>query len=361
MKKSIFYSATFLFILALSSCDKETDVPLTPVPDKYESGVFFVNEGNYQHGNGSISYYNTNSNSLTQEIFQLENNRSLGDVVQSMKIINYYGYICVNNSNKIEVVSFADFKEQGTIYNLPSVRYFENDYSEYGYATCWGNGGQVKIIYLPTLSVIDSVMVGNGPEGMIILDQKLFVANGGNIEADSTISVISLETHEIIQTINVGYSPKHFVQDQNSNLWVICAGTGSWTSIGEKPSKLVQIDPVSFNVLQEIDLFEQLHPGNIGIDLTGTVVVVGGGFGMDGLYKVFLNHPETPTDIAIPGNFYGFSVNPMNGDIYAADAGDFSSKGSMERYTFLGGKIGEYETGINPNGVSFNWPIMIIN
>ena len=354
MKKSIFYSAAFMLILFLFSCKKETDEPFTPTPDKYESGAFIINEGNFNHGNGSISYLNTFDNSVTQEIFQLENNRSLGDVAQSMKIINYFGYICVNNSNKIEVVNSRDFKEQGTIYGLPSVRYFESDFSDYGYATCWGNTGQVKIIYLPTFTVVDSVMVGNGPEGMIIMNQNLFVANGGNIVNDSTISVISLRTHEVIKTIQVGYSPKHFVRDQNSNLWVICAGTGSWSSVGEKPSKLIQIDPISFDILQEIELFDQIHPANIGIDGTGTVIVIGGGFGTNGLYKVFLNHPETPTDIAIPGNFYGFSISPINGEIYAADAGDYNSKGRMYRYSFLGEKLGEYEAGIIPNGVCFN-------
>ena len=79
----------------------------------------------------------------------------------------------------------------------------------------------------------------------------------------------------------------------------------------------------------------------------------------DGLYKVFLNHPGTPADIAIEGEFYGFNVSPINGDIFAADAGDYNNKGIMYHYNFLGDKVGEYEAGIIPNGVCFNWPIMI--
>lgn len=362
MKKYPFLLVVILGILIISSCEKkEKDVPITPELEKYETGIFIINEGNFGSGNGSISYLSTNENTISPEIFQLENNRSLGDVVQSMSISGEYAYICVNNSNKIEVINFKTFKEQGVISGLPSVRYFKSAEGDFAYATCWGNDGQVKVIHKPTLEVIDSVMVGNGPEGMFISNHKLFVANSGGLGVDSTISVISLETQEIVKTINVGYSPKHFVIDQNRMIWVLCSGTASWSSVGAKPSKLVQIDPINLETVLEIDLFPDLQPSSIGIDPTGTVIAIGGGFGVNGLYKVFINNPVTPTEAFLEGSFYGFNVSPNDGEIYATNAGDYTNKGTVYRYSFLGEELGEYEGGIIPNGATFRWDVEILD
>ena len=153
----------------------------------------------------------------------------------------------------------------------------------------------------------------------------------------------------------MGYSPKHFVIDHNRMIWVLCSGTGSWSSVGVKPSKLVQIDPINLEKVLEIDLFPDLQPSSIGIDLTGTVIVIGGGFGTNGLYKVFTNNPVTPTEAFLEGLFYGFNISPNSGEIYAANAGDYTNNGIIYRYSFLGEKLGEYEGGVIPNGATFSW------
>ncbi|NOR88513.1 MAG: hypothetical protein GQ527_12985 [Bacteroidales bacterium] len=354
IKKSIFLLVIILNILFLSSCkEKVHDVPITPPLGNYETGIFIINEGNFGSGNGSISYINTSGQTIIPEIFQLENNRSLGDVVQSMKINAETGYICVNNSNKIEVVNYQDFSEQAVINNLPSVRFLSDDINGFSYASCWGSGGILKYINTSNNTVVDSIAVGSGPEGMFIAENKLFVANSGGLDVDHTVSVISLATNEVIKTLEVGYSPKQFVKDQNGMIWVLCSGTGSWSSVGVKPSKLVQIDPISLETELEIELFADLQPGNIGIDHTGTVIVIGGGYGVNGLYKIFVNSPETPTEAFIEGSFYGFSVNSSNSEVFITDAGDYTNNGTIFHYSFLGEKLGEYEGGIIPNGAVF--------
>jgi len=143
------------------------------------------------------------------------------------------------------------------------------------------------------------------------------------------------------------------VKDTHGMLWVLCSGTGSWSSVGVQPSKLMQIDPVTFDILQEITLFEDLQPSNIAIDKTGTIMVIGGGLGLDGLYKVSVNYPQMPVDVFVNKPFYGFSVDPNSSEIWAADAGDFTNKGNVTRYSFLGELFEEYEVGIIPNGAAF--------
>ena len=95
-------------IVVVSSCTKEPIRPSTGDPDPppggsttYSEGFFIVNEGNFNWGNASVTYVDISTGTAHQHIFQQANSRPLGDVAQSMKVLNNRGYIVVNNSNRI--------------------------------------------------------------------------------------------------------------------------------------------------------------------------------------------------------------------------------------------------------------------
>ena len=87
-------------IIILSGCSKDNPDPT--INGNYENGYFITNEGNFGSANGSISYVDEYG-SATNDVFLSNNSFPLGDVVQSMSIINKNAYIVVNNSSKIEV------------------------------------------------------------------------------------------------------------------------------------------------------------------------------------------------------------------------------------------------------------------
>ena len=60
-------------------------------------GVFIVNEGNFNFGNASLSYYDVGSGRVENSVFSRANGMSLGDVAQSMTVHGGRGYIAVNN------------------------------------------------------------------------------------------------------------------------------------------------------------------------------------------------------------------------------------------------------------------------
>ena len=88
-----------------------------------ERGLFICNEGNFQYGNATLSYYNPATREVENEVFYRANAMRLGDVAQSMTIHNDRGWVVVNNSHIIFAIDLNTFREVGRITGLTSPRY----------------------------------------------------------------------------------------------------------------------------------------------------------------------------------------------------------------------------------------------
>lgn len=357
MKKNQFVISGWpLFFLALIvlgiSCDK--DEPLAK--GQFENGVYIVNEGTFQQNNGSVSFYYYNGDSVSNDIFFRVNQRILGDVVQSLWADSERAYIVVNNSNKLEVVNRFTFEEQGVLEALPSPRYFISTHDK-GYLTCWGDNS-VKVVDLNSLDIVKSIEVGNGPEHMLVSNQKLFVANSGAFGSDSAVSVINPVTDSVEHRIVVPYNPKSMVTDWEGNIWVLCAGKAvyDWNPpydlLEESASLIYQIDPVSYEIISTVQLFEHAHPSNLQIDKNGTTLYFDGGIN-GGIYSYETAESGTPITKIIDEYAYGFAYDPQSDVLFVFDAGNYVSAGTMMRYSTSGNKLGEYAVGMVPNGASF--------
>lgn len=86
-------------------------------------GLFITNEGNFQYGNATLSFYDTQTRKIDNEVFFRANDQKLGDVAQSMTMYGGLGWIVVNNSHVIFAIDPVTFKEVGRITNLTSPRY----------------------------------------------------------------------------------------------------------------------------------------------------------------------------------------------------------------------------------------------
>jgi len=107
----------------LISCEKEPDRSNDSVPPSLK-GVFCINEGAFLASNGGVTFWPSDGSAGVVDLFSTANGFPAGDVLQSMRIHNGRAYLCVNNSQKIEVVSMADFKRLGTISGIAGPRYF---------------------------------------------------------------------------------------------------------------------------------------------------------------------------------------------------------------------------------------------
>lgn len=357
MKKINFKQWLFLLIalpIFFSACDNDDDT----ISGIFTDGVFITNEGAYGAGNGSVSFYSYNGDTITNGIFESINNRSLGDVVQSLTVHNNKAYIVVNVSNKIEVVQSNDFIEYGVITDVTLPRYFIGINNNKGYVTQWGEEGVVKVIDLDGLAVTKSIIVGAGPEHLIYHNNLVYVANSGGYANDNTISVIDPSTDEVIKTITLdGDSPRDFAVDANGDLWVLCNGYieydyTDYSVISETASKLIRINPTTKVVAQTITISDNQHPTCLESDINGNNLFYGSGYGYQGIYKMDISSTIAPSTPLLDKYFYGFNINPETGNIFALEAPSFTANGTLWRYSTDGTELGSYEAGIGPNGAS---------
>lgn len=93
MKHVFFFSAVlFCAVLSLTGCMEWDYNEDTEEFDFSGTGLFICNEGNFQYGNATLSYYDPATRRVRNEVFFRANGMRLGDVVQSMSIYDNKGW-----------------------------------------------------------------------------------------------------------------------------------------------------------------------------------------------------------------------------------------------------------------------------
>ncbi|RZK96783.1 MAG: hypothetical protein EOO62_28705 [Hymenobacter sp.] len=346
MKKSLF--TLLAGAAALASCSSPEDEfgPLVPSAP----GVYILSEGQFGQGGGTVSAYGINSKTLLTDAFgSVNKSAALGDVVQDMGVANNRGYICVNASNKVEVVSVPDFSSVATIRNIRQPRYFAATATR-GYVTSWRGPytnyapGKVMVLDLTTNVVIDSITVGRCPEQLTVLNGNIYVPNS----YDNTVSVIDASTNKVTSTVTVTAGPQTVVADQANNLWVLCSQPYGATST--PPAALVRFAPGS-TAAQLTLPFASSGPGKLRISPDKAQLY----YGYNGAeYKMSTTATALPTTIFMRRDFNGFAIDPRDNSIYGAVSTGYTTNGYFLHYPAGGGKaIDSVTVKVGPNGFAF--------
>ena len=342
--------------LSLLACDPDKDPNPADKPI-ITNTVFVVNEGNFQRSNADISLFSKASGSVTNKsLFSSANSRPLGDVAQSMTVRDSLGYIVVNNSNKLEVVSLAKFKSKATISNLKLPRYFVAASASKGYVTETvdydGNNGQVSVIDLNTNTVTKTIAVGVEPERLLVAGARLYVTNSGG----NTVTVINTSTDAVEGTISVGDSPKSLVADRAGNVWVLSGG-----NVVYKPDfsgidydattkgSLSRIVPGQLTATTREVPSNRSAPGRLTINGSQDRLYY---TYLGGVYTLDINDASLPTTPLIRRSFYGLGIDPQDNTIYGG-IGSFTAADKVIRYRSTGAPIDSFTVGIGPNGFVF--------
>jgi YVTN family beta-propeller protein len=332
-------------IALITACRKDDPRPdPSPAPPTGvgANGVYVLNEGNFQWGNASVSYYDIATGQSIEDLYQPANGAGLGDVLQSMTLHNGRAYLVVNNSGKVVVVDPHTFVATGTITGLPSPRYLLPVGDGRGYITDM-QSNTITVVDLNTLSVIGGIPCPGWTEQMALAHGKVFVTN----ETRRYLYVIDATTDQVIDSLPVSRGASSMVADANGKLWVACMGGGG------TPPALYRIDPLGVSVEEAFTFGSSADsPWRLCTNGDRTVLY----FLNDHVYRMAITDaalPATPFVAANGRNFYALGVEPGTGVVYAADAIDFTQRGVVSRYAADGTLINEFLAGRAPVGFVF--------
>ncbi len=347
-------------VLFVAGCSKDNGNDLPPPAGNtgYMGGVFVVNEGPFQAGTGTITHISRFDGAVTQKVYQQENDGAvLGNVVQSMNLnvlVSGHAFIAVNNANRIEVVDLKTFRRVQSISDVTSPRYVEFGGTNKMYVSCWDN--TVKIYALDGMGYIGQVPAGGGPEKMMPVGNTIWVLNQGGFSVDSTITVISTETDQVVKTLEVYPRPTGIQVDQYGHVWVLCSGKGwnGFPSGGDSEGHLICFDPAGYSVIRDLAFpGSDTHPEKLVIDLSGTYLYYNH---VDGIYRFDIHAPELDDApfISRSSMFYGLGLDREAGLLYASDPLDYVQQGRVYRYNAAtGALLDSLHAGIIPGEFCF--------
>lgn len=330
-----------LTLVVVSSCKKKTEPPPEEVLYERGEGVFVGNEGLFQQGTASIFYYKFGDQTVHADVFSQANGIALGDICQSMRIIDSELYIVVNNSGKIEVVDPGNFEIVRTIQGFTSPRHIAKVGNNKAYVTnLFGNS--IDVVNLDQGTITGSITLSGWSEELALAAGKVFVTNYNR----EYVYVIDPTSDAIEDSISVGVAGTGIQQDANGKLWVLCGGDTS------TPASLHRIDPATLAVEQDFQFQDGGYLGKLRFNNSGTTMYIL----LGGIRKMNITAPSAPANAYIGQNgrsFYGLGVEPTTEDIYVADARDYTSNGVVLRYSSTGTLIDTFNVGVSPSSFLF--------
>lgn len=345
-------------VLLFSACKKDTTVAVPPAISP-AVGEYVLSEGGLGGNNTKLAYYDNSTTAVSGDFFLQQNPTmpaGLGDVGNDMIIYGGKMYIVMNNSGRVTVLNAAN----GVfIKNISFLNGAVNKFPRYAaaargkvYVTSWDN--TVSAIDTVSLTIVKTIAVGANPEGIAASANYLYVANSGgfNPAPDSTVSLVDLNTETEIKKIKVGVNPYKVELSATGNIYV--SAYGNYTTI---PASVFVINGSTND--NGSDMGSAYQYSNVRIfNTTAYFYNNYGGVGTSKVYNTYTNsviRNEFITDGTVVQTPYGINIDEQNGDVYIADAGNFTSAGKVTCFNSAGVKKFSFSVapGVNPNKILF--------
>jgi len=317
-------------------------------------GLFITNEGNFQYGNATLSYYDPETKRVENEVFYRANAMKLGDVAQSMTIRDGIGWIVVNNSHVIFAIDVDTFKEVGRITNLTSPRYIHFLSDEKAYVTqIWDN--RIFIVNPKRYEITGFIecpnmsMESGSTEQMVQYGQYVYV-NCWSYQ--NRILKIDTLTDEVVDELTVGIQPTSLVMDCNNKLWTVTDGGYEGSPYGHEAPSLYRIDAETFTIEKQFKFDSDDYPSEVQLDGSGRTLY----WINDDIWRMDVEAERVPVKPFIESAetiYYGLSIDPVRGDVYVADAIDYQQQGVIYRYSAEGELLDKFYAGVIPG--AFCW------
>ena len=354
IKQVIFKCMLLLSLLAGATACMKWDYGNEETFNLSPRGLFITNEGNFQYGNATLSYYDPDSKTVENELFYRANAMKLGDVAQSMTIRDGIGWIVVNNSHVIFAIDIVTGKEVGRITNLTSPRYMHFLSDEKAYVTqIWDN--RIFIVNPTSFEITgyiqcpDMTMEQGSTEQMVQYGRYVYV-NCWSYQ--NRILKIDSVTDTVVDELVVGIQPTSLVMDRNNKLWCVTDGGYQGSPYGYEAPSLYKIDAETFTIEAQFNF--KLGDAPSEVQLNGAKDKLY--WINDDIWEMDVEAGNIPSEPFLQSRgtiYYGLSIDPVNGDVYIADAIDYQQQGKIYRDSPLGELIDEFYVGIIPG--AFGW------
>ena len=340
----------FIVIFLISCGEQAINLPNLET-ERFQNGIFITNEGGFNNGNASVSFYNKETGVLTEKIFEVANGRPLGDVLQSITIDGKKAYLVLNNSNKIEIVRTADFISVRTIRDLVSPRYLQLTDDNTAYVSDLYNNA-ISIIDLQTDLEKESIPFRGWSEEMIKIGKEVFVTQPSLIgkKTSKQIFIIDTESNQLTDSLVVGFNPVGLELDKNNHLWVLCNGDFGTTNLGG----LYKVNPADRSILLSLPFQDNQTSFGPRLEMNGDKDQVY--YLKTDVYTLSIDDQQLPVEPIIHADgrdLYGLGIDPLTQHIYVGDSGNFQQKGKVSVHYQDGTEINRFTAGVGINGFYF--------
>jgi hypothetical protein len=323
--------------------------------DYYASkGLFVCNEGNFQYGNATLSYYDPATKKVENEVFYRANAMKLGDVCQSMIVRNGVGWVVVNNSHVVFAIDPHTFKEVGRIVNLTSPRYIHFISDEKAYITqIWDNRIFIvnpKLYKITGYIEVPNMTMESGSTEQMVQYGKYVYVNCWSYQ--NRIIKIDTETDKVVDELVVGIQPTSLVMDCNNKLWTVTDGGYEGSPYGHEAPSLYCIDAETFTIEKQFRFKFGDWPSEVQLNGTKDKLY----WLNDDVWMLDLTKENAQPEIFLPYDgtlYYGLTICPHTGDVYIADAIDYVQQGMVYRYSKDKILLDSFYVGIIPG--AFCW------
>lgn len=378
MKKYLLGLAVLLMGTAvMTSCSDDNDGPETYL-QVYSTGAYVVNSGNmYSKIESSLTAIDYASSTATQNVFKTANGRTLGNTANDGIVYGNKIYLAVDQSNTIEVI---DKKTKQSIKQIKTTELLDNAEGAHPrhiiadggkvYFTTYG--GYVAAVDTTSFALQKKWQVGSYPEGLVIGNGNLYVANSNYGAGGGNISCINL-SNDNVETKNI--------EGVNNPTSIYCASNVLYVLDNPVYGPAPDYAATGENALRAVSFTEgksqkKVADGNYAVCVTPGVTtrmdvvppyyfyVLNAPFGSTPSVSVLVagsTQVQTMTLSEMPVKPCGIFADPLNGHIFVlsyrlGDKGnpDYNGNGYVVEYDRAGQKQHEYETGVGSCAMFFD-------
>lgn len=366
--------------VTLMACDKIPELPSFEGADGKAVKMVVVNEGLFTTNTAALSVIYEDGETLF-DVFRWVNRRPLGDVAQSMTMINGLYFVAVNNSRRIEILDPVSFKSVGNIrYKESGSPRFIAPLTDSTAFVSDLHGQMVVIRTKPPYKEIEYMQLPLKPaaiEKMTTAGGKVFGAYLGKGLAVFDCDDYSVRNMRLMEDVVVGELTKTCIMpvDSKGCLWVLtlpqrvkeqthltlnCIDTASEKVIHrvvvpfkQEPSEIRKGDIVGMPKYNRVDI-------NKSRDRIFFNVLIASRDGsadkpVQTVYTLDTDNRTIEKYLELPGvsMMYGMGVSP-EGEVCLCDCLDYTAqRGYVRVYRPGMGEVAKYKVGVYPRMIIF--------